>query len=170
MRFFLGVNFWREFLGKDHRSSMLWWKIDLIYGTEDSIFREGACFCFVLFSFLLPSGIIRFYFAFVSSFFEIELEFETHYKKPLVHKFIEIKPSHTVKMALDYECWGSVSYYLARCSVLSKTNWLKNLTPSSVILSDISMTTILIPAIFLSSVKYGTRTEQSLNIETGLSS
>ena len=72
-------------------------------------------------------------------------------------------------MGLDYECYGSVPYNLVQCTVLSKTNRLKNITLSSVILSDISVKTILIPAVF-PSVEYGTKTQQSLNIGTGSSS
>ena len=71
-----------------------------------------------------------------------------------MYEFIEIKPSHTVKIALNYEYQGSVLSW----AKLSKTNWLKIITPSSVILSDISIKTILIPSVFLFSVGYRKKT------------
>ena len=43
-------------------------------------FSEGCTFLFCVRSFLLPSAIVKFYFASSFSSFEIELEFEIHYK------------------------------------------------------------------------------------------
>ena len=117
---------------------MLWWKIVFVL-------------CSFL-SFVFRNRLVLFRFSFFL------FRNRTRVQNPLyittyVHEFIEIKSSHTVKMALDYECYGSVPYNLVRCTVLSKTNWLKNITLSSVILSDISVKAILIPAVF-PSVEY----------------
>ena len=129
LSFFPGVDYPRIIYGsfwKDHRSWMLWGKIDLIHGTEESIFRKGVCFCFlfVLF-FCLPE---------LFSFISLPVF-------PLLKSSLSSKP-------IINEYRGSVS----------KTNWLKIIRPSSVILSDILIKTILIPTVFLFSVGYRKKT------------
>ena len=130
LSFFPGVDSPRIIYGsfwKDYRSWMLWGKINLIHGTEESIFRKGVCFCFlfVLF-FCLPE---------LFSFISLPVF-------PLLKSSLSSKP-------IINEYRGSVLSW----AKLSKTNWLKIIRPSSVILSNILIKTILIPTVFLFSVE-----------------
>ena len=76
-------------------------KTDLIHGTEESIFRKSICFCFLFVPFFCLPELFSF----------ISLPVFPLLKSSLssnVYEFIAIKPSHTVKIALDYEYRGSV--------------------------------------------------------------
>ena len=72
-------------------------------------FREGFCFCFVLFSFFCLPELFSFisppFFPFLKSSLSTKPTINNHgsLTTTYMHEFIDYKTSHTVKISLDYE-------------------------------------------------------------------